>query len=41
LESLQSLLAELSYEDRKRIFAENAEDFYRLHEQSQAAGSLV
>ena len=37
LESLQSLLAELSYEDRKRIFAENAEDFYHLHEQSQAA----
>jgi L-fucono-1,5-lactonase len=38
LESLQWLLAELSHEERKRIFAENAEDFYGLHEQAQAAG---
>jgi L-fuconolactonase len=38
VESQQSLLAELSHEDHKRIFAENAEDFYRLHEQAQAAG---
>ncbi len=32
LESFQSLLQELSHDDRDRIFGENAAEFYRLHE---------
>jgi L-fucono-1,5-lactonase len=37
LETAQSLVAELSSDDRKRIFSENAKEFYRIGEQAQAA----
>ncbi len=37
LETAQSLTAELSSEDRERVFSENAKEFYRIREQAQAA----
>ena len=37
LDSARSLLSQLNDEDRNRIFAENAIDFYRLQGQGQAA----
>jgi len=37
LESLQTLLADLSDEDRELIFAKNAATFYRIQEQALAA----
>ena len=37
LESMQSLLADLTDEDRRLIFSENATDFYHLYEQAQVA----
>jgi L-fuconolactonase len=37
LEAVQTLLSELSDEDRHRVFANNAIDFYRIQTQTQAA----
>jgi L-fuconolactonase len=37
LEAAQSLLADLDDEDRTRIFSTNANEFYRLQQQAQAA----
>jgi L-fuconolactonase len=37
LEAAQTLMSELSDEDRERVFASNAIDFYRIQTQAQAA----
>jgi L-fuconolactonase len=37
VETAQSLVAELSKEDRERIFSKNAIEFYQIEEQAQTA----
>jgi len=41
LESFQLLLAGLGEEDRNRIFAENASEFYRLRGETQSADTVA